>query len=94
MRPRICSQLSILLLSCLLLTACTAAVPEEENAPVPDNPAVTEPAPISEPMEDTAMPAHALTLSEATAEIAVLVGGADAGSADAGCLQAPRGIPV
>ena len=78
MRYQTCSALSILLLSCLLLTACTAAVPAGENAPVPDAPAVTEPAPISEPTEDTAVSADALTLSEGTAEIAVLVGGAEA----------------
>ena len=78
MRYQTWSALSILLLSCLLLTACTAAVPAGENAPVPDAPAVTEPAPISEPTEDTAVSADALTLSEGTAEIAVLVGGAEA----------------
>ena len=73
-----------LLLGCLLLAGCTAAEPTAE--PAQDTPSVAEPAPEEEtntPSEEpdgTPVPADGLTLGQGTAEIAALVGGAEAGN--------------
>lgn len=68
-----------LLLGCLLLSACTAATaPEAELAPTLDAPSVSESATVPEATEDTPAAADDLTLAEGTAEIAALVGGAEA----------------
>ena len=64
-----------LLLGCLLLAGCTAA--ESTAEPVQDTPSVAEPAPSEEP-DGTPVPADGLTLGQGTAEIAALVGGAEA----------------
>lgn len=71
-----------LLLGCLLLAGCTAA--ESTAEPVQDTPSVAEPAPAektdtpSEEPDGTPVPADGLTLGQGTAEIAALVGGAEA----------------
>ena len=73
-----------LLLGCLLLAGCTAA--ESTAEPVQDTPSVAEPAPVEEPdtpsgkPDSTPVPADGLTLGQGTAEIAALVGGAEAGN--------------
>lgn len=73
-----------LLLGCLLLAGCTAA--ESTAEPVQDTPSVAEPAPAektdtpSEEPDGTPVPADGLTLGQGTAEIAALVGGAEAGN--------------
>ena len=82
--PIVCSFGLCLLLGCLLLAGCTAAEPTAE--PVQDTPSVAEPAPAektdtpSEEPDGTPVPADGLTLGQGTAEIAALVGGAEAGN--------------
>ena len=73
--PIVCSFGLCLLLGCLLLAGCTAAEPTAE--PVQDTPSVAEPAPVEE-TDSTPVPADGLTLGQGTAEIAALVGGAEA----------------
>lgn len=68
-----------LLLNCLLLTACTAVtVPKTELAPALDAPSISESAPRPEATENKPAATDGLTLGQGTAEIAELVGGAEA----------------